>query len=89
MASIARVFNDQINACALINESISCFQTGKIATHQFRFASEDERDRWHSGVIEQVAALILEVQGSAGGAADVPHPRTVEKTDDGTREILY
>jgi hypothetical protein len=63
---------------------MSCLQTGKIATHQFRFASEDERDRWHSGVLEQVAALILEVHGSAGGATDDPHPRTVEKTDDGT-----
>lgn len=67
--------------------SMSCFQTGKSVTHKFRFASEDERDRWHSGVLEQVAALIAEVQGTVSGATDVPHPRTVEKTDDGNLAI--
>ena len=62
-------------------------QTGKISSHKFRFASQDERDRWHIGLLEQVAALIAEVNGASGGASDVPYPWTVEKTAEG--EVYY
>ena len=62
-------------------------QTGKVSSHKFRFASQDERDRWHIGLLEQVAALIAEVNGAASGASDVLYPWTVEKTAEG--EVYY